>query len=110
MNVNFNGFGENVATFMADSKVVAGAPVKMSTDGTVTISSATEPFCGVCIAVRDGYASVQLKGYVTMPAKSKIAVGYQKLTASVENTVAVNTSGREFLVLNSTDTEVGFIL
>lgn len=110
MNVNFNGYGENVATFMADSKVQAGSPVKMSADGTVTASSATEPFCGVCIAVRDGYASVQLAGYVTMPTKSKIAVGYQKLTASVDNTVAVNTSGREYLVINSTETEVGFIL
>lgn len=110
MNVNFNGYGENVATFMADSKVQAGSPVKMSADGTVTASSTTEPFCGVCIAVRDGYASVQLAGYVTMPTKSKIAVGYQKLTASVDNTVAVNTSGREYLVINSTETEVGFIL
>ncbi len=110
MNVNFNGFGENVATFMADNKVVAGAPVKMSTDGTVTASSATESFCGVCIAVRDGYASVQLAGYVTVPTKSKIAVGYQKLAASVDNTVAVNSSAREYLVLNSTETEVGFIL
>lgn len=110
MNVNFNGYGENVATFIADGTVVAGAPVKMSTDGTVTISSATEPFCGICIAVRDGYASVQLAGYVTMPAKSKIAIGYQKLAASTDNTVVVNTSGREYLVINSTATEVGFIL
>lgn len=110
MNVNFNGYGENVATFMADSKVQAGSPVKMSTDGTVTISSATEPFCGICLAVRDGYATVQLSGYVTMPTNSKIEVGYQKLAASVDNTVVVNSSAREYLVLNSTETEVGFIL
>ena len=110
MNVNFNGYGENVATFMADETVQVGAPVKMSTDGTVTASSATENFCGICIAVRDGYASVQLAGYVTMPAKSKISVGYQKLAASVDNTIAVNSSAREFLVINSTETEVGFIL
>lgn len=110
MNVNFNGYGENVATFMADETVQAGAPVKMSADGTVAVCSANEPFCGICIAVRDGYASVQLSGYVTMPAKEKIAVGYQKLAASTDNTVAVNTSGKEKLVINSTETEVGFIL
>lgn len=110
MNVNFNGYGENVATFMADETVQAGAPVKMSTDGTVALCSANEAFCGICVGVRDGYASVQLAGYVTMQTNEKIAVGYQKLAASTDNTVAVNDAGREMLVINSTETEAGFIL
>ncbi len=110
MSINFNGLGENVATFMTTDKVQVGTPVKMSTNDTVTACSVTEPFCGICISVRDGYASIQLAGYVTMPTKSKIGVGYQKLTASLNNTVAVNSSGRDFLVINSTETKVGFIL
>ena len=36
MNVNFNGYGENVATFVADSSLTAaGVPVKITADGTV---------------------------------------------------------------------------
>ena len=36
MNVNFNGFGENAATFIADETLTeAGGPVKMKDNGTV---------------------------------------------------------------------------
>lgn len=110
MNVNFNGYGENVLTFMADDSLTAGVPVKMSADGTVAPCKSGENFCGVCIGVRDGYASVQLSGYVLMPATAKIAVGFKTLATGADGAVASGTSGREYLVVNSTDTEVGFIL
>ena len=111
MNVNFNGYGENVLTFIADSGLTeAGVPVKISDDGTVAKCSANDVFCGVCVGVRGGYAAVQLAGYVRMPATARIAVGYKKLAAGSNDTVAVNSSGRELLVVDSTATEVGFIL
>ena len=111
MNVNFNGFNENVATFIADSSITeAGVPVKISADGTVAKCAADDVFCGVCVGVRDGYAAVQLSGYVTLPAASKIAVGYKKLAAGANGTVAVNNSGRELLVVDSTATQAGLIL
>lgn len=35
MNVNFNGYGENAATFIADKTITeAGVPVKMKDNGT----------------------------------------------------------------------------
>ena len=40
----------------------------------------------------------------------KIAVGYKKLSATAVGGVSVTTTGREYLVLDSTDTSVGFIL
>ncbi|WP_405355157.1 hypothetical protein [Ruminococcus sp.] len=110
MNVTFNGYGENAVTFEADSNVTVGAAVKMTDDGKVTACASGEVFCGVCLSVRDGYAVVQLSGYISMPAKTKIAAGYKKLTTGENNTVAVSTSGREYLVVNSTATSVGFIL
>lgn len=111
MNVNFNGYGENVLTFIADSSLTeAGVPVKISADGTVAKCSGNDNFCGVCVGLRGGYAAVQLAGYVRMPAPSKIAVGYKKLAAGSNNDVAVNSSGRELLVVDSTANEVGFIL
>ncbi len=111
MNVNFNGYGENVVTFSADESITeAGVPVKMSADGTVAVCESGEAFCGVCVGVRNGYAAVQLSGYVTMNADSKIAVGYKSLAASSDGAVAVNTAGREYLVVDSSADSVGFIL
>jgi len=55
MNVNFNGFGENAATFIADKTLTeAGVPVKMKDNGTVAKCDASENFCGVCVSVRGG--------------------------------------------------------
>ena len=110
MNVNFNGFGENAATFIADGTLTeAGVPVKMKDNGTVAKCGANENFCGMCVSVRGGYAVVQLSGYVKVKSDKKIAVGYKKLSATAGG-VSVTTTGREYLVLDSTDTSVGFIL
>lgn len=111
MNVNFNGYGENVATFIADSKLTqTDIPVKISADGTVSPCESGDLFCGICVGVRDGYATVQLSGYATVKTSAKITVGYQKLAASADGEIVVNTSGRQFLVINSTDTVAGIIL
>ena len=110
MNVNFNGFGENAATFIADGTLTdAGVPVKMKDNGTVAKCDSGDSFCGVCIGVRGGYAVVQLSGYVTVKSDKKIGVGYKKLASSADG-VSVSTTGREYLVIDSTDTSVGFIL
>ena len=69
MNVNFNGYGENVLTFIADSGLTeTGVPVKISDDGTVAKCDGNDNFCGICVGLRDGYAAVQLAGYVRVAA------------------------------------------
>lgn len=111
MNVNFNGYGENVVTFAADAGLTEpGVPVRMSGDGTVAGCAAGEPFCGICVGVRNGYAAVQLSGYVRAAAGAKIAAGYQKLAAGDNGIVAVNNAGRELLVVDADAESVGFIL
>ncbi len=53
MNVNFNGYGENAATFIADKTITeAGVPVKMKDNGTVAKCDASENFCG-CVRKRE---------------------------------------------------------
>ena len=111
MNVNFNGYGENVLTFIADSGLTeTGVPVKVSDDGTVAKCSGNDNFCGICVGLRNGYAVVQLAGYVKVATAAKIAVGYKKLAAGNAGDVAINSSGRELLVVDSTATEAGIIL
>ena len=111
MNVNFNGYGENVATFSAESALTeAGVPVKMSGDGTVTKCVADDDFIGICVSVRDGYAAVQLSGYARFATNSKITVGFQQLAAAANGKIAIKSGGRKLLVVDSTATEAGVIL
>jgi hypothetical protein len=111
MNVNFNGYGENMATFIADSNLTeTGVPVKISADGTVAKCGGNELFCGICVGLRDGYATVQLAGYAKVKSAGKLTLGYTKLAATSTGTVAMNTSGREYLVIDTTTTESGIIL
>lgn len=110
MNINFSGYGENAATFYASSAVKKGMLVKMSDNGTVAPCASGDNFCGVCVDVRDGYATVVLSGYVKIPAAKAIAVGYQKISASSANTATSSTTGREYLVIDADSSSVGFIL
>ena len=111
MNVNFKGFNENVLTFIAASALTeTGVPVKMSNDGTVTKSGNGDPFIGVCVGLRNGYAAVQVAGYTEFPAAAKITVGYQNLAANSAGKVASNANGREYLVVDSDASRVGIIL
>ena len=111
MNVNFNGFNENCATFIAASNITSvGVPVKPGADGAVAKCGAGEAFCGIVTDLRDGYATVQLSGYAEFAATAKINVGYKKLAATSGGEVAENNNGREYLVVNSTNDMIGIIL
>ena len=111
MNVNFNGFNENVATFLAANNVTSvGLPVKPSAEGAVAKCGAGDAFCGIVTGIRGGYATVQLTGYAEFPAAARISVGYQKLAANAAGQVAANANGREYLVVNATEDTVGIIL
>lgn len=111
MNINFSGYNENVVTFETSSNdVIMGTPVKMSGSGTVSKCSADDSFCGVSVNVRNGYAAVQLSGYIEMPTDDTFTVGYQKIGAATDNKVKSTDSGREYLVVNVSDGIVGFIL
>ena len=110
MTIDFKGYNENVTTFIADNTVTDGCLVKVSDDGTVSKSGTNEVFCGVCVGVRGGCAAVQLNGYIEVPAASKINAGYRKLVSNSAGKVTTNDGGRELLVVNSTNTTVGFIL
>ena len=104
MNVNFNGYGENVATFIADSALTeAGVPVKISADGTVAKCASGDLFCGICLGVRDGYATVQLSGYVRVNTSAKLALGYTKVAAA-EATALKSSSRPQTLRLCSPNT------
>jgi hypothetical protein len=110
MNVDFSGYGENVATFIADSSVKVGSLVKISSNGCVKACADGDNFCGVCLSVRGDYAAVQLSGYAKVTVTSALTLGYSKLVAGKNNTVASGTSGIDRLVIDTSTTEAGILL
>lgn len=110
MNVSFNGYNEGIVTFEAESDVKAGAPVVLSGNGKV--KAATTEFCGICSALRGGYAAVQLNGYVKVPYTGTLTVGYSKLAAENGKVKTDSTNGRSILVVDvdTTSNYAGIIL
>ncbi len=98
MNVSFNGFGENVVTFETEGSVSAGMPVMVSESGKV--KAASDVFCGICVGERNGYAAVQLSGYVRAAFDSAPDVGYTKLVGKNGKISKDESNGREYLVVD----------
>ena len=101
MKVSFGGYGESIATFEAADGVQAGAPVKITANGTVGPCAEGDRFCGVAVSVRDGIAAVQLSGYVVLPySGAGLAVGYQKAVAGADGKIKADAAGGEILVVD----------
>ncbi|WP_316630527.1 hypothetical protein [uncultured Ruminococcus sp.] len=109
MNISFAGFKENVLTFECTNTVKKGDLVKMSASGKVTKAAANDSFIGVCVGENDGYAAVQLEGYVEAAKSGTVNVGYAKLAATATGVKAAE-SGIDRLVIYTDDSTVGFIL
>ncbi len=112
MKISLLGFDEKTATFEAASSVAEGKPVAITANGWVQAVT-SGPFCGICKNVREGFAAVQLSGYVRVNYTGTLNVGYQMLAAAEGGKVTVDTAnGREYLVvdLNTTANIAGIIL
>lgn len=112
MNLDFKGFNENVATFVADETVKVGDLVAVSDNCQVAPCVADDEIAGVCVNVRNGYATVQLSGYVEAKADEKITPGYYNISAVDNETVKTSdTAKRGCLVIScDDDMNVSFIL
>lgn len=109
MNVDFKGYGENVATFITDNTVQAGTVVKMKENYTVTACESGDEILGVCINTREGFGAIQTAGYIELPATQEIPVGIQKIHAG-SGTAAAPGGTTDYKVLYSGENTVGFIL
>lgn len=109
MEISFAGYQENVLTFECESTVSKGDFVTMSASGKVTVAAENAAFIGKCVNVRDGYAAVQLNGYVEADKSGTVNVGYNKLVKAASG-VKTGSSGIDRLVVYSDDSRIGFIL
>lgn len=109
MEISFAGYRENVLTFECESTVKANDLVKMSASGKVAKCAANDAFIGKCVSAKDGYAAVQLDGYVETAKTGAVNVGFNKLAVAASGVKTAET-GVDRLVIYSDDTTVGFIL
>lgn len=113
MNVRFEGYNENMLTFECGDDVKVGSLVRISDNRTVSECVADEDFCGICRAVRDGYAAVQLSGYAEVAYSGSMNVGRVMLSASDGTAVKIDTTvgtSRLVLTVDTVNQTAGIIL
>ena len=106
---DYTGFGEQALTFACEETTVAGNPVTVSANDTVSPSADGESFVGVAATVRNSVATVIMGGFVCLPfSGSAPALGAAYLVADGQGGVKSAESGRSAMVIN-VDAEKGTV-
>lgn len=102
MSVSLKGFNEKVITLQAVDGLKAGDAVSLS--GNLEVSPASEgtDIFGFAISVTDGYAAVQVGGFITVPCEGieDAYVGYRAIQGADEGKIALAESGRKVFVVS----------
>jgi len=114
MKVSFEGIGEQVVTFKADSGTAAGIPVKIAADNTVCACSDGDAFVGVTGNVEsDGFAAVSIHGFKVLSYTGTApAYGWTRLAANGSGGVKTAETGMFCLVtaVDSASGKVSFFM
>ena len=87
-------------TVPADDEVKAGNVCSIGTDGILHIAPQGGKYDGVCLQVRNGYATLQIHGVMTAPLYTTgVTCGATKLMLVGDNTMIYDTDGKDVLVL-----------
>ena len=110
----FEGFATECITVPCESDVKAGDPVSLDNSSTAYVCYEGTEFMGLCTYVRDGYATVTLKGYAQFNYEGQEpATGFIKIVCGSEGTVKVDeVVGRSVMVVavDTQEKKVGIIL
>lgn len=113
MDINFNGFGENVATFIKENNVENGMLVSMSDDNfTVKPAERGDEIFGVCVGVRDDYAAIQLSGYVETKYVLSMRTGIVGLAVHNAKSIKIDDNSTKYKIIyvDKKKQIVGFVL
>ena len=102
--VSFEDIGGVTATFAAKEDVVPGQVVKISANGQVGACAANDPFAGLALSLRGGFAGVQVKGFLTLPISGTVDLGWGTLAADGSGGVKAASSGGVSALVVSVDT------
>lgn len=111
--IEYQGIGAVVVTAKTEG-VTAGALCRYTAEDTVETVTSGEEFHGVCLFEKNGTASVQVKGFVTLGYTGTApGYGYVALTGDSAGGVAVSGTGeKRYLVtaVNTTEKTVTFCM
>ena len=113
MNFSINGYGENTTTFRTTGLVCKGHTVKMADNLIVSPCEAGDDFIGVATSAGDGYAGIQLDGYVKIDFSGAApSIGWWGLVADGKGGVSAAADGRKYLVVevDTNNNKAGIIL
>ena len=99
MNVSFQGMDELVLTFKAGSGLEKGDFVKVTDNGTVGPCASGDVPVGVALNVRNGFAAVQVRGFMEAEYTGTLGLGWQELGADGKK-VSAAAGGRRCLVVD----------
>ena len=110
----FNGFASESVTVPCEPTVKKGDPISLDNSSCAFTGYEGTEFMGVCLEVRDGYATVALKGYAELEYQgSRPAIGFNGLVCASDGTVTVdNENGRKLMIVavDSAEKIIGIIL
>lgn len=115
MSISLKGYENKTITIEAGSSLTVGSPVELDSDGKAVDASSGDYFIGVCTAIRNGWASVQLDGYVEVKYNGT-APGYGLVKLVANGSSKVKAGGADDIALykvvkvDTANTTVGFIL
>lgn len=108
------GFETKCATLTSGEGIAKGDAVMLGENYTAVAVASSGAFCGVCTAIRNGYATVALKGHaVASYSGTAPSVGYNALSGDGKGGVKVDAeNGRQILVVavNTSDNTIEIIL
>ncbi len=113
MAISYEGIGQVCVTMRADQNVTAGMPINIFKSDCVSPADVEDSFVGVAAQVHDAYASVIVRGFVTVGySGSSPNVGICQLLADGYGKVTCNAEGNAYLVtkVNTIDKTVTFLL
>lgn len=113
MAISYEGIGQVCVTMRKDDDVTAGMPINIFKNDCVSTADVEDSFVGVVAQVQDSYASVIVRGFVTVGySGNNPNVGICQLLADGNGKVTCNAEGNTYLVtkVNTTDKTVTFLL
>lgn len=115
MGIEFSGWNKNVATFITDNNIKSGELVAMDGNFKVRAAIKGEEIIGVCIKSEDGFATIQLSGYIEtnfVNSSAKVHLGTMGLSAFNSNTVMPNKYANLYRVIyvDEKSKTIGFLM
>lgn len=98
--IHYDSIHDVCITVPADDEVKAGNVCSIGKDGILHLAPEGDKYDGMCLQVRNGYATLQIHGVMTAPLYTTgVSCGATQLLLVGDNTFVYDPAGKDVLVL-----------